>query len=238
MTAPLEPESPKLSPDFVARAASELNNLLQIISGTASLIEDISGGAAQEKYLGMLRSSIDRAEKLATEIADHAGGTSKKMLMQPEIAPYVKARKNSDSKPAKQSILVVDDERMALALMERILSEAGFHVVTAQSGFECVDVLRRHPHGFDAVLLDLSLPFMDGEETFARLRQIRSDIPVVLCTGFIQQETLHRLMSAGLTGFLRKPIAPDEIVGIVRSTLESVKYLGGNWNADGMSAVV
>jgi CheY-like chemotaxis protein len=239
MTAPRDPQSPKLSPDFVAKATSELNNLLQIISGTSSLIEDVGkSGDAQEKYLAMLRSSIERAEKVATELAQQAGGADKKMLMQPEIAPFVKARKNSGSMPTSQSILVVDDERMALTLMERILTEAGFQVVTAQSGFECVDLFRRRPHGFDAVLLDLSLPFMDGEETFTRLRQIRSDIPVVLCTGFIQQETLNRLMVAGLTGFLRKPIAPDEIVGIVRSTLESVKYLGGNWSADDMPAVI
>jgi CheY-like chemotaxis protein len=158
--------------------------------------------------------------------------------MRPELAALVKVRRKQSPALIKHSILVVDDEPMALTLMERVLGEAGFHVVTAQSGFECIDIFRQQPYRFDAVLLDLSLPFMDGEEVFARLRDIRAEIPVVLCTGFIQQETLNRLMASGLTGFLRKPIAPEEIVGVVRSALESVKYTGGHWNADGMSAVV
>jgi DNA-binding NarL/FixJ family response regulator len=68
------------------------------------------------------------------------------------------------------------------------------------------------------------MPFMDGEETFNRLREIRHDMPIVMCTGFIQQDRLQRLMGSGLTGFLRKPLAPDEIVSHIRSTLASVKY--------------
>ena len=71
---------------------------------------------------------------------------------------------------------------------------------------------------------DLTMPFMDGEETFQRLREIRPDIPVMLCTGFIQNDRLERLMTAGLSGFLRKPFAPDEIAGQVKAILESVKY--------------
>ena len=69
---------------------------------------------------------------------------------------------------------------------------------------------------------------MDGEETFHRLREIRSDIPVVLCTGFIQRDRLDRLMNAGIAGFLRKPLAPDEIVDHIRGVLASLKYAQNN----------
>jgi len=68
------------------------------------------------------------------------------------------------------------------------------------------------------------MPFMDGEETFHRLREIRNDIPVVLCTGFIRPDRLDRLMKAGIAGFLRKPLAPDEIVDHIRAVLASLKY--------------
>jgi CheY-like chemotaxis protein len=125
---------------------------------------------------------------------------------------------------SKPGVLVVDDEEMALALVKQLLSSAGYHVTTAQSGFECLDLFRRRPHAYQLVLLDLTMPFMDGEETFQRLREIRHDVPVMLCTGFIQADRLERLMNAGLTGYLRKPLSPDEIVGNVRSVLESVKY--------------
>src|SRR5438046_8580807 len=68
------------------------------------------------------------------------------------------------------------------------------------------------------------MAFMDGAEPFHRLREIRADIPVVLCTGFIRGDRLDRLMKAGIAGFLRKPLAPNEIVDHIRGVLESVKY--------------
>lgn len=127
----------------------------------------------------------------------------------------------------KQTILVIDDDRATLVLMSSVLGGAGYRVVTAQSGFEAVDKLRRRPFDFHLAISDLTMPFMDGEETFRRLREIRPDLPVILATGFIQQEKLQELTSSGLAGFLRKPIPPDEVVNTVRATLESVKYSGG-----------
>jgi CheY-like chemotaxis protein len=226
MNTPTKPEPPKSSPGSpLSKATSELNNLLQIISGTSSLMEN--GGQNpedSEKYFAMMRTSIERAEKVAADLAEQAGGTSQKFAMHPELAAFMRNKKTPDATKSKQSILLVDDEQMELTLIKRVLVEAGYSVVTAQSGFECLDLFRRRPHTFELVLLDLTMPFMDGEETFLRLREIRSDMPVLLCTGFIQEERLKRLMAAGLAGFLRKPIAPGEIVGVVRSTLQSVKY--------------
>jgi CheY-like chemotaxis protein len=211
----------------ISKATSELNNLLQIIAGTSSVIENIwEGTDGSEKYLAMLRVSIERAEKVTAELAHHAGGCEKKTLFNPGMAGFSKTKNAPDSGTPRQNILVVDDEKMALTLVKRILSDAGFHVVTAQSGFDCLDIFRRRPHSFDLVLLDLTMPFMNGEETFTRLHEIRPDVPVVLCTGFIDQERLNRMLREGLSGFLRKPIAPNEIVGHVRSILEGARFMG------------
>jgi two-component system cell cycle sensor histidine kinase/response regulator CckA len=146
--------------------------------------------------------------------------------MHPQLAAFV-GRSLPSGDGTRQSILLVDDEAMALALVKRILVEAGYSVVCAQSGFECIELFRNSPDKFDLVLLDLTMPMMNGEETFHRLRHIRPDVPVVLCAGFIQQDQLDRLLEEGLAGLLRKPLAPDEIVDHVRSTLESVKYSRG-----------
>ena len=214
-----------ISKDSVSKATSELNNLLQIISGTSSEIGNLWGGTeGSEQYLDMLRSSIQRAESVAAQLAEQAGGTDQKVVMHPELASFVKPRTIAEMPRQKPTILVVDDESMALVLVKRLLSEAGYQVVTAQSGFEALDLFRRQPLGFQLVLLDLTMPFMDGEETFHRLREIRADVPVVLCTGFIRRDRLDRLMNAGIAGFLRKPLAPDEIVDHVRGVLASLKY--------------
>jgi len=235
---PNEDGRPDGAPEPISKATSELNNLLQIIAGTSSLIENIwEGNDASEKYLAMLRTSIERAEKVTAELARHAGGADKKMLVHPDIAGFVKAKSTEVTDSPRQTVLVVDDEEMALGLVKRLLCGEGFNVITAQSGFEAIDLLRRRSHGCDLVLLDLTMPFMDGEETFNRLREIREDVPVVLCTGFIAQERLERMLRAGLSGFLRKPIAPEELVSYVRSILEGMRFMGAT-GAPGVSAAI
>ena len=226
MDTPPDAQTNSEKDNRISDATSELNNLLQIISSTTELIEKQEHGLHVQEYRAILRSSIDRAEAVAAALAGQAGGTKQKTAVQPGQA------KTATSSPMGTagrlaSILVVDDEPMALLLVKRILNEAGFEVTTAESGFAAVELFRERPHGYDLVLLDLTMPFMDGEETFTRLREIRAEMPVVLCTGFIQQQRLDRLMTVGLSGFMRKPIGADEIVAFVRSTLASVRYSGG-----------
>lgn len=205
-------------------ATSEINNLLQIISGACSDVEEmLEGNHDAEKRLETLRGCIGRAGAIAASLAQHAGATDHKMLINPQLAALL------DLKPvtamaARLSILVVDDETQALALMKQILVAAGYRVTTAESGADCLYLFRRRPAFYQLVILDLTMPSMDGEETFHRLREIRADVPVVLCTGFIDADRLDRLMKAGLSGFLRKPLGPDEIISHVHSILESVKF--------------
>jgi CheY-like chemotaxis protein len=206
------------------KAASELNNLLEIIAGTSSLIENIwEGNDGSEKYFSMLRASIDRAADITAELVAQAGGSDEKVLLHPELAAFARRKKILPPAPAKRRILAVDDEPMNLLLANRILSPAGFEVVTAQSGFECLDLFRKAPAQFDLVLLDLSMPFMDGEETFARLRSISPNVVVLLSTGFIEQERLDRMLQAGMSGFLRKPHRPAELVAHINAVLHTVK---------------
>ena len=227
---------PPASTEFVAKATSELNNLLQIISGSSSALEKVSKGDQQTmEYLQMLRASIDRAELLGRELATRAGGTAEKAICNTDVAAFLKKEGNRQ-KTARPTILVVDDEKMALTLIERFLREAGYDVVVAQSGFEAIDFFRRDPLRYSLVLLDFSLPFMDGEETFRRLRELRNNIPVVLCTGFILQERLTGMLDQGLSGFLRKPVPPDELLAVVRSTLQIKRYSRDTTDPSGMTA--
>ena len=135
-------------------------------------------------------------------------------------------------------VLVVDDEPAARVLAKRVFSEAGFEVVTVQSGFECLQLFRKQPHGFALILLDLSMPFMDGEETFRRLRDINPNVVVLLSTGFMAQERVDRMLAAGLSGFLRKPHRPDELLARVQAVLEDVKMSRAGCAARDMTASI
>lgn len=217
------------------RATSELNNILQIISGTTELIENIwSGSDASGKYFAMLRESIGRAEKITEELVRQAGGASAKVLMHPELAAMVRSKAPpAPPSPAKKRVLIVDDEEMMLSLMKTILEDAGIKVTTARSGFQCLDLIgSRHRH-FDLILLDLSMPLMDGEETFGRIRALFPDARVVLSTGFVDQARLDRMSAAGLTGLLRKPQSATNLVAYVNLLLESGDRLRANQAATG-----
>jgi DNA-binding response OmpR family regulator len=129
--------------------------------------------------------------------------------------------------PARvRRILVVDDEPAARVLAFQVFSEAGFEVTTAQSGFECLKHFRKRPHWFDLILLDLSMPFMDGEETFKRLRALQPSVVVLLSTGFLAQAQgrIERMLAGGLAGVIRKPHRPDELLAHVNAILERVKF--------------
>ena len=140
-----------------------------------------------------------------------------------ETEPTFASPPNPASRPRR--ILVVDDEPAARILSQRVFSEAGFQVVTAPSGFDCLKEFRKQPRGFDLILLDLSMPFMDGEETFRRLRAIYPAVVVLLSTGFLGQAQfrVERMLANGLAGVIRKPHRPDELLAHVHAILEHVK---------------
>ena len=113
--------------------------------------------------------------------------------------------------PAGTKILVVDDHASVRMVLVAHLESAGYTVVEAGDGQEAVDVFRGDPDGFDCVLLDHNMPKMDGEEVLVELQKIRSDVRVVLNSGFTEDEMLARFKGAGLAGVLNKP-APRNVL--------------------------
>jgi CheY-like chemotaxis protein len=208
-----------------SKVASELNNLIQIISGTSSLIENIwEGRPGSEKYFEMLRASIERAEQVTAQLVAQAGGTNRKRILSSALEQrFDEALIAGAPTQRKHSILVVDDEPMALELLHGVLTDAGYEVSVAQSGFECLDLFRRDPHAYDLILTDLSMPLMDGEETFQRLRQMSPTVNVVLMAGFVDSARLEKMMNHGLSGFVGKPFAPVEILAVVTSVISAAE---------------
>jgi len=226
------------SEQIVPAAASELNNLIQIVSDTVGMLENIWEGAPDsKKYFDMLRKSIDRAAKVTAQLVQHVGGTEKKILMHPALnEPATVPPPARSPLHVSRCILVVDDEPMALMLLNQILSEAGHTVVTAQSGFEALDHFRKEPSRFALILLDLSMPLMDGEETFNHFRAIDPNVVVLLNTGFIENRRLDRMIANGLAGFLRRPYRADEVVTQIQSVLQNVKKNGSTIPSDSRAA--
>jgi len=225
MTEPPSPDTNPTAPTKASEAASELNNLLQIISGASTMLDKAQDNP--ETYLQMLREAIQRAELISADLNREVGGSTAQQPSQAELSKFRRMEKPAQSAPARETIMVVDDEPMTVILLKTILEEAGYAVATANSGFECLDLFRANPLRYSLIMLDLTMPFLNGEETFQRLKEIRADVSVVLCTGFIQSERLDRMMSTGLAGFLRKPVPVEEVESTVRAILAKLRYSGG-----------
>ena len=123
--------------------------------------------------------------------------------------------------PVGAHILVVDDERLIRVVMTKILEHAGYTVTCAEDGQEAVDLFRETPDAFECVLLDFRMPKLDGIEAFTEMREIRSDVPVILCSGYTEEEILDRFEGTGLTHALQKLQPMNVLLGKVAEVLET-----------------
>jgi CheY-like chemotaxis protein len=115
--------------------------------------------------------------------------------------------------------LVVDDEETVRAVTARTLESLGFTPLTACDGAEGVRVFREHAGALRLVLLDLTMPHMDGEEAYREFYRINPDVPVVLMSGFTEKDTIDRFAGKRLAGFIQKPFDRKRLQAKVRSVL-------------------
>ena len=121
---------------------------------------------------------------------------------------------------AAGTVLVVDDEELVREVARDILEGHGFEVLTARDGQEAVERYRVEGEGIRIVLLDLTMPRMDGEQAFREIRRLNPGAKVVLMSGYSKKQARQRLEGEGLGGFLHKPFRPAELVALLRQLLE------------------
>jgi DNA-binding NtrC family response regulator len=115
---------------------------------------------------------------------------------------------------------VVDDDEAILEIAGEFLRRAGFEVVTAESGRAALDILNGEAGAaVDVVVLDLSMPGLDGRETLLEIRDLRPELPVVVASGFGESVTAVRFPSSEIAAFVRKPYEAKEIEDAVRGAL-------------------
>jgi CheY-like chemotaxis protein len=106
-------------------------------------------------------------------------------------------------------ILVIDDEAAVRDVAASMLGALGFTASLTCDGAEGLAAFRENPNRFAAVLLDLTMPKMSGDQTFRELRATHPDIRVLLMSGFNEQDAITRFAGRGPTGFLQKPFTID-----------------------------
>ncbi|WP_279341600.1 PAS domain-containing protein [Geothrix sp. SG200] len=119
------------------------------------------------------------------------------------------------------TILLVDDEPAVLQTIGAALASMGLDIVTAEDGLAAVARLEAAPEAIDLVLMDLTMPRMDGRDAFEAMRRIRPDLRVILSSGYNEQESTRLLLGRGLAGFLQKPYTLDDLRAALQKALAS-----------------
>ncbi len=117
-----------------------------------------------------------------------------------------------------ERILVVDDEEELVGVMSKILAELNYSVVAKTNSIEALVEFRAHPDMFDLVVTDLTMPRISGVDLASRMKEIRPDIPILLCTGYNEGESALNNGSV-IDDLLRKPFSRVEFANKIRSIL-------------------
>ena len=155
---------------------------------------------------------IVRSHKGALKVNTEPGkGTTFKVLF-PAQEEAAKGTRTNTSSSAPQAdwrgtgtILLVDDEESLVALGARMLEHLGFTVLTAADGLQAVELYRGRGKEIDLVLMDLTMPHMDGAEAFGELRRLNPDVRVVVASGYSHEDVVSSFAGRDIDGILQKP---------------------------------
>lgn len=125
--------------------------------------------------------------------------------MSPHASTPIKTSKVSGT------VLLVDDEESILSLGKDMLEELGYSVLTAENGVSALEVFKNHKADIACVILDLTMPRLDGEQTFRELQSLDPNVQVVMSSGFNEQEVTQKFYGKGLAGFIQKPYKLAEL---------------------------
>ena len=115
--------------------------------------------------------------------------------------------------------LLVDDEEIVRSVCSSQLEMLGIEVLVARNGMEGVEVYREKQATIDLVILDLTMPKMDGEKTFTILRQVNPEVKVILASGYAEQELTARFGDEKPSGYLRKPYTIEQLSSVLSDIL-------------------
>jgi two-component system, chemotaxis family, chemotaxis protein CheY len=114
-------------------------------------------------------------------------------------------------------ILIIDDSSLSRRFMRKILEESGHEVIEANDGFSALELFSlEQPH---LVMLDLTMPGINGFEVLRQLKSIRPDVRVIVASADVQSLTKKQVFDEGADGFINKPFVSEEITDLVQKLI-------------------
>ena len=143
-------------------------------------------------------------------------------ILIPQTMTAVSAKPDFTEEPpsGNERVLVVDDEPEMVDTLCRMLDRLGYQTTKRTSSIEALELFTAKPDRFDLVITDQTMPNMTGMELAKIFMQTRSDIPIILCTGFSEMVSEESAKAMGISAFVLKPIVMREIANTIRQVLD------------------
>ncbi|MEW6500341.1 MAG: response regulator, partial [Thermodesulfobacteriota bacterium] len=117
---------------------------------------------------------------------------------------------------AHGTILLMDDEQVVREIASLMIERLGYTVLTATNGKEGLELLDRHRDEIVGVMLDLTMPVMDGAEAYRQIRRRDAKLPVILSSGYAEEEATKDFTDNGLLGFIQKPYTMEQVTKVLQ----------------------
>ncbi len=158
---------------------------------------------------------------------DSEPGKGTKFYVYLPLANSASKNKNAQIKEPVQygteRILLIDDEEAISTIGKQMLEHLGYQVTMHNSSLEALEVFRAAPDKFDMIITDMTMPKMSGDKLSIELIKIRTDIPILICTGYRETMSEEKAISLGIKGFLLKPISLENYSQKIREVLDGAK---------------
>jgi CheY-like chemotaxis protein len=120
-----------------------------------------------------------------------------------------------------KTILVVEDEDILLELMEDILKTQGYKLFTAKDGIEGIEIYTNHKNEIDLILSDVNLPNLDGLEMFKKIKELNSDVKIIMASGYVEPSLRAEIIKEGVKHFINKPYVANEVLEKIHEVLDN-----------------
>ncbi len=124
------------------------------------------------------------------------------------------------STPNSPIVLVVDDEEAIREAVRDILELVEIQSILAANGREAIELFNQHRQRIKAILLDLRMPVMSGTETYEKLRELDTNVRIILSSGYDEKVSTLNFEADGALVFLRKPYALDDLLACVQDAIK------------------
>lgn len=170
---------------------------------------------------------IMKAHGGAVRITSESGnGTVVECYFPAVRSDSVTGRSSNASASDPSRILYLDDDEAVVKVAKMRLERSGYQVEARTDPSEAIEIFEADPQAFDLVITDLAMPAMGGNRVIRRLRSIRPDIKIVVCTGYNEELDSERIAQAEADGLLFKPHAKEELIGMIQ------QVLGRDWSGN------